>query len=137
MSSFNKIIMMGNLTRAPEVKQLPSGQTICKLGIASSRTTKGKNDMAIQEVCFIDVDVWGAQAESCKKYLDKGSTVLVDGRLKLDSWTDAEGNKRGKHTIVADRVTFIKSVAGASQDSASKGEVDLDSEEAFKEELPF
>lgn len=115
MSSFNKVIMMGNLTRNPEFKQLGSGQGVCRLSIACNRQFKPKNATeAVQEVCFIDVDVWGVQAESCNKFLEKGSAILVDGRLKLDSWQDSEGQKRSKHSIVAERVTFIKSGASDS-----------------------
>lgn len=132
--------MMGNLTRKPEHKQLASGQSICKLGLATSRPTKSKNEGQSQEVCFIDVDVWGPQADVCKKFLDKGSTVLVEGRLRWDSWNDQAGTKRSKHTLVADRITFIKSNSNSQQDSDDlfgKGEIELDNEEAFKDELPF
>jgi single-strand DNA-binding protein len=114
VASYNRIIMMGNLTRDPEYKQLTSGQAVCKLGLASNRQFKNKQTgTMIQEVCFIDVDVWGPQAESCRQYLQKGKSVLIEGRLKFDSWQDAEGNKRSKHSITADRVTFVSSGAQA------------------------
>lgn len=110
MSSFNRVIMAGNLTRDPDYKQLTSGQAVCRLGLASNRQFKNKQsgDM-IQEVCYIDIDVWGAQAESCRQYLQKGRPVLIEGRLKLDTWDDANGQKRSKHSIVADRVVFLGS----------------------------
>lgn len=121
MASYNRVIMMGNLTRDPEVKQLTSGQSVCRFSIASSRQYKNRQSGSVtQEVCFIDIDVWGPQADVCKQYLNKGKSVLVEGRLKLDSWQDAEGNKRSKHTIVADRVTFLSSAAGV-QDDAEAG----------------
>ncbi len=89
--------MMGNLSRDPEFKQLPSGQSICKLGLAVNRQIKSKNsETPIQEVCFVDIDVWGAQADSCNKFLEKGKAILVEGRLKWDSWSDAEGQRRSK-----------------------------------------
>ena len=108
MASFNRIIMMGNLTRDPEMRQLPSGQGVCRFGLASNRQYRNKQsgDM-VQEVCFIDVDVWGAQAESCSKYLTKGRPVLVEGRLKFDTWQTQDGSTRSKHAIVADRVVFM------------------------------
>ena len=113
MASYNRVIMMGNLTRDPEHKQLTSGQAVCRFGLASNRQFKNKQTGSmVQEVCFIDVDVWGPQAEHCKQYLQKGRAVLVEGRIKLDSWQDNDGTKRSKHTIVADRVTFL---GGASQ----------------------
>lgn len=122
MASYNRVIMMGNLTRDPEYKQLSSGQAVCRLGIASNRQFKNKTTgLLTQEVCFIDIDVWGAQAESCNQYLAKGRLILVEGRLKLDSWDDDNGQRRSKHSIVADRVTFLsmqsqeESESGASQ----------------------
>jgi len=121
MASYNRIIMMGNLTRDPEYKQLNSGQAVCRFGVASNRQFKNKQTgTMVQEVCFVDVDVWGPQAESCNQYLAKGRAVLVEGRLKLDSWQDNDGNKRSKHSIVADRVTFLGSGAQAD-DSAEDG----------------
>ncbi len=117
MASFNRVILMGNLTRDPEHKQLSSGQAVCRLGLASNRQFKNKQTGSmVQEVCFVDVDVWGAQAESCRQYLAKGRPVLVEGRLKLDSWQEQDGTKRSKHTIVADRVTFLGT--GAQADDA-------------------
>ncbi len=116
MAGYNRVIMVGNLTRDPELK--PSG--VCKLGIASNRQYKNKQSGAtVQEVCFIDVDVWGPQAESCKQYLQKGRLVLVEGRLKLDSWKDNEGQARSKHVIVAERVVFLSS--GGAEVSSMEG----------------
>jgi len=112
MANYNKVIMIGNLTRDPEYKTLSSGQGVCKLGLASNRQFRNRQTGAmIQEVCFIDIDVWGAQAESCRQYLQKGRPILVEGRLKLDSWQDQNGNTRNKHTIVADRVVFLSQAA--------------------------
>ncbi len=160
MASFNRVIIMGNLTRDPDYKQLASGQAVCRLGLASNRQFKNKQsgDM-VQEVCFVDVDVWGAQAESCKQYLQKGRSVLIEGRLKLDTWEDA-GQKRSKHSIVADRVTFISSTAQGDTASSSEydevkeevvtekvstkkkkevssGEVDFTDQKPFEDDLPF
>jgi single-strand DNA-binding protein len=110
MASFNRIVIMGNLTRDPEYKQLSSGQAVCKLGLASNRQFKNRQSGSmVQEVCYVDVDVWGAQAESCRQYLQKGRGVLIEGRLKYDSWEDPEGKTRSRHSIVADRVVFLNS----------------------------
>ena len=114
MASYNRVVMVGNLTRDPEYKQLPSGQAVCRLGLAVNRSFKNKQSgNAIQEVCYIDVDVWGAQAESCNQYLKKGRPVLVEGRLKYDTWQDQQGGTRSKHSIVADRVLFLQASQGA------------------------
>lgn len=108
MASYNRIIMIGNLTRDPELKQLSSGQSVCRLGLASNRQFKNRQtNQMVQEVCFIDIDVWGPQANSCSQYLKKGKSILIEGRLKLDSWQDPDGKNRSKHSIVADRVTFL------------------------------
>jgi len=113
MASFNRIIIAGNLTRDPEYKQLPSGQGVCRLGLASNRQFKNRQTgTAIQEVCYVDIDVWGPQADSCNKFLQKGRGVLIEGRLKLDTWQDQQGQTRSKHSIVADRVVFLGAGGG-------------------------
>lgn len=160
MANFNRIIIIGNLTRDPEYKQQPSGQGLCKLGIASNRQFKNKATGSLtQEVCFVDVSVWGPQAESCKQFLQKGRPVLVEGRLKYESWKDAEGNTRSRHTIVAERVVFLGSRQDAetgvpyeggitaaraeqespsfSQSGSSSSEVKFLEEDAFSDDLPF
>jgi len=117
MAAFNRIIIVGNLTRDPEYRTLPSGQGVCRLGLATNRQFKNKQTgNLIQEVCYIDVDVWGAQAESSRQYLQKGRPVLIEGRLKLDSWDDQTGQKRSKHSIVAERVVFLSN--GAPSENA-------------------
>ena len=158
MASYNRVILMGNLTREPEFKQLTSGQSVCRLGLATNRTFKNRQTGATsQEVCFIDIDVWGAQGENCHKYLQKGRGVLIEGRLKLDSW-EQDGQKRSRHSIVADRVTFMQGnqdESGSYQDNnqsaddtlaapatpkaaASTGEVDMSSQKKpFEDDLPF
>ncbi len=108
MASFNKVILMGNLTRDPKLASIMSGSTVCEFSIAINRkyTVNGQEK---EEVCFVDIVVWGRQADSCGKYLHKGSAVFVEGRLKTDSWEDKEGNKRSKLRVAADRVQFIGS----------------------------
>lgn len=122
MAGYNRIILMGNLTRDPEYKQLGSGQAVCRLGLASNRQFRNKQsgDM-VQEVCYVDVDVWGAQAESCKQYLAKGRPVLVEGRLKLDTWQDQDSKTRSKHSIVAERVVFLSGGNDGTNDFATTG----------------
>jgi single-strand DNA-binding protein len=128
MAGYNRIIMIGNLTRDPDYKQLASGQAVCRLGLASNRQFKNRQSGdTVQEVCYVDVDVWGAQAESCRQYLAKGRPVLIEGRLKLDSWQDQAGQNRSKHSIVADRIVFLGSNAEAdaalsAQDSQAADE---------------
>ena len=112
MAGYNRTVLVGNLTRDPEYKQLNSGQAVCRLGLAVNRQYKNRQTGEfVQEVCFIDIDVWGAQAESCRQYLQKGRQVLVEGRLKLDNWEDQNGQSRSKHSVVADRVVFLSNAA--------------------------
>jgi single stranded DNA-binding protein len=86
----------------------------------------------VQEVCYIDVDVWGPQAENCRQYLQKGRSVLIEGRLKLDSWQDQTGVQRTKHSVVADRVLFLGQGAGAQDTSVDAGTQD----EMYHEPVP-
>lgn len=121
MAGYNRVILVGNLTKDPELKQLNSGQAVCRLNLASNRQFKNRQTgLMVQEVCYIDVDVWGAQAENCRQYLKKGSPVLIEGRLKLDMWKDNEGQSRSKHSIVADRIVFLSS--NQSADIAESGD---------------
>ncbi|MBI2774985.1 single-stranded DNA-binding protein [Candidatus Dependentiae bacterium] len=121
MAGYNRIIIMGNLTRDPEFKQLASGQAVCQLGLASNRQYRNKQSgQMVQEVCFIDADVFGAQAESCRQFLAKGRAVLVEGRLKFDTWESPEGQKRNKYSIVADRVVFLGNGGGADAETGER-----------------
>lgn len=107
--NFNKVIIIGNLTKDPDYKQQASGMAVCRLSMASNREMKNKQTgMVSAETCYIDVDVWGNQAENCRQYLAKGRPVLVEGRLKYDKW-ESEGKTYQRHTIVADRVVFLGS----------------------------
>lgn len=118
VAGYNRIVMIGNLTRDPEYKQLPSGQAVARLGLATNRQYRNKQSGAmVQEVCFIDIDVFGPQAESCRQYLQKGRSVLIEGRLKFDTWETAEGQTRSKHSVVADRVVFLSSQGEASEEA--------------------
>lgn len=165
-SGFNRVILVGNLTRDPEYKQLGSGQAVCRLGLASNRQFKNRQTgQMVQEVCFIDIDVWGPQAESAKQYLSKGRQVLVEGRLRYDTWQDTDGKTRSKHSIVADQIKFLgtgpeaeagvapvtreraTAPAGKSMSysadfsddapTADTGEVRFTDEKPFEDDLPF
>ena len=103
----NKVFLMGNLTRDPDTRSLPSGTTVCEFGLAMNRrfSSNGKEQ---EESCFVEIVVWGRSAENCRQYLEKGSQVLVEGRLRYDQWEDRNGGgKRSKLSVVADQVTFI------------------------------
>jgi len=107
---YNKVILVGNLTRDVELKYTPSGIAIAQFGIATNRTYKDTNTGENkQEVMFIDVKVFGRSAEVAKQYLHKGSKTLVEGRLVLEQWVDKNGYKRSKHVVIAEKVQFMDS----------------------------
>ena len=107
MASLNKVFLLGNLTRDPDLRGFASGQNVCDLSLAVSRRFMS-NGQEQEETCFVDVVVWGKAAANCRQYLSKGSQVMVEGRLQLDSWEDRNGGgKRSKLSVVADQVTFI------------------------------
>jgi len=108
MASFNKVLLIGNLTRDPELRRLPSGTAVVELGLALNRSFTGKDGERREEVVFVDVTVWDRQAETCAEYLRKGKPVHVEGYLKMDQWEDkATGEKRSKLKVQADRVQFL------------------------------
>src|SRR2546428_13112105 len=108
MASLNKVFLIGNLTRDPEVRYTPKGTAIANLGLAVNRSWTDESGQQKEEVLFVDIDVWGRQAETCGQYLSKGRPVFVEGRLRLDSWEDKEsGQKRNKLKVVAERVQFL------------------------------
>jgi len=114
MPSLNHIFMVGNLTRDPEVRYTPSGSAVADLRLASTRvyTTDGQRK---EETCFIDVVVWGKQAEVCREYLSKGSPILVEGILQFDQWKTESGENRSRHRIRADRVQFLGRPKGGGE----------------------
>jgi single-strand DNA-binding protein len=108
MAQLNKVFLMGNLTRDPELRRLTNGTAVTDLGLALNRTYTGKDGEKREEVVFIDVTVWDRQAETCCQYLKKGRAVHVEGFLKMDSWDDkTTGEKRTKLKVQADRVQFL------------------------------
>jgi len=115
MANFNKVLLMGNLTRDPEVRYTPKGTAVAELGIAVNRIYSGENGEKREEVTFVDVTVWGRTAENVGEYLKKGRPVFIEGRLQLDSWEDKQsGQKRNKLKVVADNVQFLGSRGGAT-----------------------
>ena len=109
MASFNKVILMGNLTRDPELRQAPSGAKVADLGLAVSETWRDKSGQSKEVTCFVDVVVWDKLAELCQQYLVKGRPVLVEGRLQMDEWKNQQGEKRSKLRVRADTVKFLGS----------------------------
>lgn len=107
MSTLNRVFLMGNLTRDPEVRYTPAGTAVGDLGLAINENYKNKAGETVESTVFVDVEVWSRQAETCAEYLFKGSPVFVEGRLKLDQWVNQQGEKRSKLRVRADRVQFL------------------------------
>lgn len=127
MASFNKVILMGNLTRDPEMKYLPSGTAVTNFGIAmNERFTDRQTGEQRESACFVDIEAWDRQAEIVNEYLSKGSPVLIEGALKFDSWEADDGTKRSRLRVRALRVNLIGGrrdgdEGGSYSDNASSG----------------
>ncbi len=116
MASFNKVILMGNLTRDPELRYTPKGTAIAKIGLAVNRTWRNEAGETKEEVTFVDVDVFGRTAENVGQYMRKGRPIMVEGRLKLDTWDDKQtGQKRSRLGVIAETVQFLGSPAGGGE----------------------
>ncbi len=109
MASFNRVILLGNLTRDPELRYLPSGMAVVDIGLAVNDRRKSSNGEWIDETTFVDITLWGRTAEIAGEYLSKGSPVLIEGRLKLDSWETQDGQKRSKLKVIGDRMQLLGS----------------------------
>lgn len=107
MGSVNKVILVGNLGADPELKYTPSNRPVCNLSVATNEVWKDKSGQKQEKTEWHRVNVWGEQAENCSKFLAKGRSVYVEGRLQTRSWDDKEGKKRYSTEIVAERVVFL------------------------------
>jgi single-strand DNA-binding protein len=129
MAGLNKVFLIGNITRDPELRYTPSGAPVSDLGLATNRVYTTKEGERREEVLFVDVTVWNRDAENCCQYLRKGSLVHVEGALRMDSWDDkATGEKRTKIRVVADRVQFLDSKRDSGV-SGTSGQSDYAHEE--------
>lgn len=106
MPDLNRVFLMGNLTRDPDVRYTPKGTAVGDLGIAINRQYRTQDGETREEVTYVDIEVWGRQAETCKQFLAKGRSVFIEGSLKLDQW-EQDGQKKSKMRVRADRVQFI------------------------------
>lgn len=115
MASFNKVILVGNLTRDPQLRYTPKGLAVAEIGLAVNRVSTNEAGEKKEEVTFVDVDAFGRTAENIGQYMRKGSPILVEGRLKMDQWDDKQtGQKRSKLKVIADFVQFLGAARGDS-----------------------
>ena len=141
---YNRVILVGNLTRDVELRYTPSGVAIAKFGLATNRNYKDSTTGELkQEVMFIDITVFGRSAEVANQYLKKGRRVLIEGRLVFDQWVDSSGQKRSKHSIVADRVQFMDSKETSSNDNQPQQQTPMQQQKNnipsidIDDEIPF
>jgi single-strand DNA-binding protein len=122
MANLNKVMLIGNLTRDPDLKYTAGNQAVCELGIAVNRKYKTKDGEEREETTFVDCEAWGKQAEILKQYLSKGRPVFLEGRLKLDQWEDKDGGKRSKMRVVIENFQFLGSgQGGGSREDGGEG----------------
>jgi single-strand DNA-binding protein len=127
MANINRVVVAGNLTRDPELRQLPSGTSVCKLRVAVNTRIKDRETQQwTDKPNYFDVTVWGAQGESCSRYLQKGSGILVDGRLEWREWDAQDGTKRQSVEIIAENTLFT----GGRVSAASAGDSEFTPEPA-------
>ena len=125
MASFNKVLLLGNLTRDPEVRYTPKGSAVCDLGIAVNRSYTTDAGEKREEATFVDVTLWGRTAEVAGEYLKKGRPVFIEGRLQLDSWDDKQtGQKRSKLKVIGETMQLLGSGRGGGGAPAEAGDED-------------
>ncbi|MDR1144934.1 MAG: single-stranded DNA-binding protein [Verrucomicrobiales bacterium] len=121
MASLNRVFLIGNLTRDPEIRHTPKGTAVGDLSMAINITYRTQEGADKEEVCYVDVVVWGRQAETCKDYLTKGSPIFIEGRLQLDQWETQQGEKRSRLRVRAERVQFLGGRGSSGGQSRAAG----------------
>ena len=151
MAAFNKVILIGNLTRDPDLRVTNAGLSICKLGLAVNRNYTTKEGDSKDETTYVDIDAFGKQAEILSKYMQKGKPLMIEGRLKLDQWESSDGQKRSKLGVVLENFQFIggreesssqssnayEDNAGRSSEANSNVNNANQSDESFDGDVPF
>lgn len=151
MAAFNKVILIGNLTRDPDLRVTNTGLSICKLGLAVNRNYTTKEGDSKDETTYVDIDAFGKQAEILSKYMQKGKPLMIEGRLKLDQWESSDGQKRSKLGVVLENFQFIggreesssqssnayEDNAGRSSEANSNVSNANQSDESFDGDVPF
>lgn len=132
MTSFNKVILMGNLTKDPEIRYTPGGTAVTSFRMAINHRFKQGEEFR-EDVCFVDIVVFGKQAENCSQYLNKGNGVIIEGRLQERRWQTEDGQKRSKHEVVAQSVRFLPK----RQETTGEKVTPLPEEDIVDNDVPF
>lgn len=137
MANFNKVILLGNLTRDPELRVTPKGTAVCQFGMAVNRVYRS-GDETQEETTFVDLEAWGKQAEIISKYVTKGNPLFVEGRLKFDSWESKEGEKRSKLKVIVENMQLMgsRSDTAGQQSSGSYSPAQRDSAPSSQSPAP-
>lgn len=117
MASYNKVLLMGNLTRDPELRFTANNQPVAQIGLAVNRYYTSSTGEKKEEVTFVDCEAWGRTAELINQYFSKGRPIFIEGRLKLDQWEDQQGQKRSRHKVVIESFQFVDSKGGGGGES--------------------
>lgn len=134
MSSYNRVILMGNLTRDPEMKFTPNQMAITTFGMATNKRWKSPDGQDRNEACYVDIKAWGKQAEAINQYCHKGDALLVEGRLTFESWEAKDGTKRNRLVVTLDKFEFMsspKQQATPESHSEKQEELPLDDDPPF------
>lgn len=131
MASYNKVIMMGNLTRDPELSYLPSQTAVVEFALATSHKYRGADGQDREDTCFIDCRMYGKRAEIIQKYFSKGKPIMIEGRLTFDRWDGPDGKKNSKHRIFVDNFTFV----GGSEGGRSSGSYNSGSRQSSMDQM--
>jgi single-strand DNA-binding protein len=119
--NYNKVLLLGNLTRDIELRHTPNNQAVANIGIAVNRRYRGSDNELKEDTTFVDCEAWGKTAETMSRYLNKGRPVFIEGRLRLDQWQDKEGNNRSKLKVVVETFQFVDSGGGGGGGGGSGG----------------
>lgn len=141
MANLNRVLLMGNLTKDPDLRFTSSGSAICSFSLAINREWTGKDGQKNKDVCYVDIKVWGRQGENCAQYLKKGRPCFIEGRLEFSKWENQEGQKRSKLEVVAERVQFLggrgEGGGGGDYERPPAGKGDFDAVEEVEDDIPF
>jgi single-strand DNA-binding protein len=145
MAGYNKVILMGNLTRDPQLSYTPNQTAVVEFGMAVNRNWTGKDGEKKEETCFVDCRAFGRTAENLNKYMSKGRPLFVEGRLTYDAWTGSDGAKRSKHRITVENFQFLSGTAASGRRQAPAEEPEpafgaagsADADDARGDDIPF
>ena len=143
MANFNKVLLMGNLTRNPELKYTPNGTAVTEFGLATNRNYTSAAGDKKEEVCFVDITFFGKKAEVINEYFSKGKPIFIEGRLKFDSWETGDGQRRSKLRVVAENFVFIGQRGdaprsdGPSAPQVSDNDIDMNDIASKDDDIPF